>query len=661
MVAKYTKYFFFIVLMMFGLFFNSELFQLHADSFQDAFYRADFAMDFSISNAKNDAVLEDFVSAGERYNVNFFMTDFELNGANKKKIKIFATKGAMKALKSDGIHSGSFDSLLMGTTDIEVNPIKRIKRITSYESCYFTDGTKQLAAMRKFKADLIDKYGGSFPRQYGSPNETFFNFAALWGLLIVLFLLISSYSIISEKKEITVSVILGADPVFTLRKRMLIDATFFIGTFIFCRFFMSRSIYVGFMKFETDMIFFAMLLLNCLTISKLGKINFRKDLGRSKDGGGVLKTNYILIFFITVFSSIVLAGNISVIRTGLNFCAQENFFKRHQNHAFYNLSYKESEKQGANNDEKEVKMNREFYKLNFKKSIQFAYCSNEFEASYPTIIVNRYALSEILRENPALPQKVSHDEDKIYVYFPAAVSSNSPEFESSIEMNPENLHREAMRERMHAVRYNTHVDVVGFSYEDEKLHSILSSDPIIIYDSAIPMMRNEENFSLNASGLLLQVTDDVYMDFIEKHGLESQITNKINIWSWYQSEKMKMARDIRLAATLALLVSIMEMFYIFGTVKIEYRVNATEHALKKILGVSLWLRNGKIFCVIAIASILGTFSSLLLNKILKLEQDVFSLVTGGGLLIALEILITLLNIVHVERARMTSILKGKTL
>ena len=47
MVAKYTKYFFFIVLMMFGLFFNSELFQLHADSFQDAFYRADFAIDFS--------------------------------------------------------------------------------------------------------------------------------------------------------------------------------------------------------------------------------------------------------------------------------------------------------------------------------------------------------------------------------------------------------------------------------------------------------------------------------------------------------------------------------------------------------------------------------------------------------------------------------------
>ena len=201
-----------------------------------------------------------------------------------------------------------------------------------------------------------------------------------------------------------------------------------------------------------------------------------------------------------------------MIRTGLNFCAQEFFFKRHQNHAFYNLSYKESEKQGENNDEKEVKMNREFYKLNFKKSIQFAYCSNEFEASYPTIIVNRYALSEILRENPALPQKVSHDEDKIYVYFPAAVSSNSPEFESSIEMNPENLHREAMRKRMHAVRYNTHVDIVDFSYEDEKLHSILSSDPIIIYDSAIPMMRNEENFSLNASGLLpLQTFGSTYL------------------------------------------------------------------------------------------------------------------------------------------------------
>lgn len=201
MVAKYTKYFFFIVLTMFGLFFNSELFQLHADSFQDEFYRADFAMDFSKFNAKNKAVLEDFISAGERHDVNFFMTDFELNGANSKKIKIFATKGAIKALEAAGIHNGSFDSLLMGTTNIEVYSIKRIKRITSYESCYFTDGTKKLVAMRKFKADLVDKYGGGFPHQYGSPNETFLNFAALWSLLIILLLLISSYSIVSEKKK----------------------------------------------------------------------------------------------------------------------------------------------------------------------------------------------------------------------------------------------------------------------------------------------------------------------------------------------------------------------------------------------------------------------------------------------------------------------------
>ena len=659
MVAQYTKYFFFIVLTMFGLFFNSELFQLHADSFQDEFYRADFAMDFSKSNAKNKAVLEDFISAGEQHDINFFMTDFELNGANSKKIKIFATKGAIKALEAAGIHNGSFDSLIMGTTSIEVDSIKRIKRITSYESCYFTDGTEKLAAMRKFKADLVDKYGGGFPHQYGSPNETFLNFAALWSLLIILLLLISSYSIVSEKKELTVSVILGVDPVVALRKRILIDAVFFIGAYIFCRLFMSRSIYVGFMRFETDMIFCAMVLLNCLTIRKLGKINFRKDLGRSKDGGGILKTNYILIFFVTVISSIVLAGNISVIRAGLNFYAQENFFKKHQNYAFYNLSYKATEKRDADNDAKEIKMNREFYKMNFKKSIQFAYGSNEFETSYPTIIVNRYALSEILRENPALPQKVCHDEDRIYVYFPATVPQNSPEFESSIDMNPENLHREAMRERMYSIRYNTHVDVVGLSYEDEKLRSFLYSDPIMIYDSAIPMMRDEENFSLNASGLLMEVTDNAYRNFIENHNLENQITNKTNIWSWYQSEKMKMARNIRLAATLALLIFAMEMFYISGTIRIEYRVNAIEHALRKILGESLLRRNGKLFYVIVIAATLGTLAALLLNKILNLEQDVLSLLIGGGILLASEIVILIFNIIRMERRRITNILKGQ--
>ena len=38
------------------------------------------------------------------------------------------------AMQPDGIHNGSFDSLLMDTTNIEMDSIKRIKRITSYKS-----------------------------------------------------------------------------------------------------------------------------------------------------------------------------------------------------------------------------------------------------------------------------------------------------------------------------------------------------------------------------------------------------------------------------------------------------------------------------------------------------------------------------------------------
>lgn len=658
MVAKYTKYFFFIVLTMFGLFFNSELFQLHANSFQDEFYRADFAMDFSKSNAGNKVVLEDFISAGERHDVNFFMTDFELNGVNSKKIKIFATKGSIKALEAAGIHNGSFDSLLMGTTNIEVDSIKRIKRITSYESCYFTDGTKKLAAMRKFKADLVDKYGGGFPHQYGSPNETFLNFAALWSLLIILLLLIFSYSIVSEKKELTVSVILGVDPVVALRKRILIDAVFFIGAYIFCRLFMSRSIYVGFMRFETDMIFCAMVLLNCLTIRKLGKINFRKDLGRSKDGGGILKTNYILIFFVTVISSIVLAGNISVIRTGLNVHSQQDFFKQHKDYSFFNLCYK-ADPMNKHSYDKDKKMNWEFYKSNFSGAIQLMDCCGNRENIYPTIVVNKYALKEIILKNPRLKHKIRHNKDRIYVYHPKGIARKSPEFNVAIQWNPENFQNEELQSRIRSIQYDTHINVVGISDLEDTLRSTLYHDPIIIYDSALPVLRNEGEYLINGSGTMIKVPDSKYLKFIKKHNLEDQIANKINVWSWYKSEKTKWMRSSKLSAVLALLIFILELFYIFSIVRMEYRVNGVEHALGKVLGYSLYQRNRKVFSVVIVASVLGTLFALLLNKFLNMDENICSLLIGGGILLASEIVILISNIIRMEKRRIANILKGQ--
>lgn len=656
---KFAKHCVFILLIVFGLLFNSELFQFYSDSFQDEFYRADFAMDYSKINAENRTTLNDFISASKRYNVNFFMMKFSFDGHKNKKIHIFGTEGAIEALKHKGIKNGSFSSIIMGTTQIEISPIKNINRITSYESCYFTDGGKKLSLMRKFKATLVDKYGGGFPRLYGSKSETILNFLSLWGVLMILFIFVSSYSILSMKKELAVSIILGGDLKFTLRRMAIIDAVIFIFTYIFSSLAMQNSVYIKFMRFETTVMFCLMVLLNCFVIIKLGKINFRKDLSFTKAGRKVLRTNYFILFSITILVSIVLAGNISVIRTGLNFHSQQDFFKQHKDYSFFNLCYKEDPMNKHSYYDKDKKMNWEFYRSNFSGSIQLMDCSSNMGNIYPTIVVNKYALKEIILKNPKLKHKVQHNEDKIYVYYPKGITQKSPEFDIAIQQNPENFQNEELQSRIRSIQYGTHIDVVGIFDREDTLRSTLYHDPIIIYDSALPALRNEEEYLVSGSGTMIKVPENKYLKFIKKHNLEDQVTNKINVWSWYKSEKTKWMRSSKLSAVLALLIFIIELFYIFSIMRMEYRVNAVEHALGKVLGYSLYQRNRKVFSVVIVASVLGTLFALLLNKFLNMDENIGSLLIGGGILLASEIVILIFNIIRMERRRITNILKGQ--
>ena len=88
-------------------------------------------------------------------------------------------------------------------------------------------------------------------------------------------------------------------------------------------------------------------------------------------------------------------------------------------------------------------------------------------------------------------------------------------------------------------------------------------------------------------------------------------------------------------------------------------MNAVEHTLGKVLGYSLYQKNRKVFSVVIVASVLGTLFALLLNKFLNMDENICSLLIGGGILLALEIVILISNIIRMERRRITNILKGQ--
>nr|WP_019850751.1 hypothetical protein [Desulfitobacterium sp. PCE1] len=84
------------MLISIGFLFNGELFVLYLDYFKNSYYQSGF--DFVNMNAaiEDEEVIQDFLQAGEAYDVDFFFLDSRIISAYAKEITIFGTPKALK-------------------------------------------------------------------------------------------------------------------------------------------------------------------------------------------------------------------------------------------------------------------------------------------------------------------------------------------------------------------------------------------------------------------------------------------------------------------------------------------------------------------------------------------------------------------------------------
>lgn len=650
---KRIKYCICILLIAAGFLFNGELFTLYLDNFQESYYQSTFAFAELPSDLTNQEMVEDFLKAGEENNVDFFMIDSQIKSAYQKEITIYGTENARKQIEEHRIAEDKYRSFFLGTTTVRFENFDQIDPIKNYDQCYYIGDQDKEKDLSSFKAQLIEQYGGGFPKRYGSDRETWFNLFSVWGVIFGLILLMTIYDVIYQKKETMVRTILGENPGSIFRKSALTDTCVFTFIFLILPILMRRGSDICFKLPQLSMVFILFLFINLLINTAILHIDFKRDMAGAHNKKTLLIANYSLKIATGILTIIVLSSNFIIVMQGIDVYRQHGFFEKHKDYSYYRLNYKPDISDVSTAGMYEVDpMNQAFHQRFAEAALHYNDISENFSCPYPVILTNRNSMEEIFKEYPEIAKARSEmTDERSYLLLPPEITIGSEEYLGA-EKNYNGFFKEQSKKQdLKVITYDTDIDLVAINnrinFESRMLHK-----PMILFNNT------NDGSNYYTYDTMFDIPDAEFQKFVREFELEDQIVVKSNVMEVYKHNWDIVSRSMRLSLVLSAFLILLEMSLVSFIIRLEYRFNSVEMALKKIYGYTIFERNKRIIKTTVIHSILSILGALILSIILGATVGM-ALIGSGVILFALELCCIIRKARSIEKVRLAAVLKGE--
>nr|MCR5609036.1 DUF1430 domain-containing protein [Lachnospiraceae bacterium] len=125
----------------------------------------------------------------------------------------------------------------------------------------------------------------------------------------------------------------------------------------------------------------------------------------------------------------------------------------------------------------------------------------------------------------------------------------------------------------------------------------------------------------------------------------------------YNYQRNLIVRLIRFLSSLCIIVLLMDVFVIFSVSNMEYRLNAMDISLQKVLGYSLFERNKRIIVFNGISDIVLLAVLCIVGGVMKTYSAGLCFVVGT-LVLLIEMAIMIYNIIKIENENVYKVLKG---
>ncbi len=652
---KKVKILIMILILVFGFAFQCEVFHIELFRFQSSNYMT------SIISYETETerihLLEDIYNIASEQNVHVFATKMERINQFGYNITIYADHVVCDILaKQLGIEEKTYNSLLSGNVtvnycnfedlnDFQNRYISSISYIGSDEEIYNVYET------------ISNIYEISSP-EIASLTESDMIYS-IWSIIVLLMIVMTCIEVVYRKKEIVVRISLGEDVCSIIRKEILLEILTDFILFGVIKTIVFHFLSGEFMKHTIFLMYSIGIILCCLCYCTYAIYDIKKAFSNVNDSKGILNITYGIKIIVTMLSIFTITTNLNTLMNDMLVPEESKLVSDFEDFSFLWIRDLDDTAEDEEYDTRAERQN-EIYQQIFKDyyaSATPAICSNILEddenhLSY--IYVNEFALSTM----DDFLSDITYDSNADIVLLIPDYADN------------EITHTDAIS-CVHDAFCNTpNIDIQITTYSQNKTFTYMNSNatfgmttilnPVIIlnlYDGITDI----DNMSPigNPSDIMYQLTNKQLNEIIQKYDLEKdgyELTST-GVLERYHYNRNIVKRILAFCSSLCSLTFILQLVLIIVITNTEYRVNAMELALKKVMGYSVWKRNRRLLINNIFINILIIIFLSILCPILGLANTTICIGVGSTILL-LELVVILFNIYRIENKNIQKILKG---
>lgn len=648
------------ILILMGFLAMGELSILNLDTFQEKYYDTEFYIDNSGRDTTSREMAKDLCRAGDKHDVDFFTIRYSWDKSYLYDTEIIGTDGAIDHLKKSGIREGRNRSLFFESQNVTFSSISGEKDISDITLYYLIGNESDYDRICAFKSELVDKYGGGFPKEKDSNLDIPMDTIVVWAVIFAIILALSLYETACMKKEAMIRVLMGEDMLKIFLRSVITDTLSFAALFALMSLILQRVSNVTFKYHWVLCMFIVFLILNAVISTRLLRPDYKRDLASGEGDNSLLAINYVLKAVLTVIAIAVISINCGMIHESLKIYEQKDFFRSHDNCSYYKISYGFDMTSEINDPDESLY--RDFYAKFQNRSFQYADLSDYYDMRHPFIVVNRNTFDELSAGYPqlkTLEEKVTSG--NVSLLLPSDIVYGTSEYEKVMEMNDGSFFTETEYGSWKKLNYDDGIKVTGIHESGRGYETNRYSDPVLFVDNTTydgSPGSTGYDFYYNYD-IMYDIPDKDWQQFVETHDLDDSNISITNVMDDYSYRWAQSKRKLTISAAFTLFILFLELSLIIMIIKMEYQFNAAEMAIRKIHGYSLYERNIRLVKETVVSGMTGIIAASILCRITGADIGIPLLAASGLLLIILEIICILVKAGSVENHKIATILKGE--
>ncbi|MCD8118790.1 MAG: hypothetical protein LUE29_04800 [Lachnospiraceae bacterium] len=640
MSAKTFKLVIISILLAITALLPGELFQGYMDQYND-FYETSFYLQ---SGKTAEEMNRDLSSAAETYNIHIFKIYTRSKTTYSVCLDIYADDAMVQILSSQYcIREGTYQSLFSGSTEINIYPFSDIPDdLMEEDEVYYLYGDYDDTVL--FKQSLVDIYAGSFPKDNGYNGLASYQgmLICAWVLVIVIALLLGVYDLMTQKKEVFISVTMGMSRAEIYLRNILPDTACMLAVYLILRTLIRH--FEGSLSFDgcSNIMFLILLFANALVFLGVFRTGYSALAGKASVERKLLTCNYILC---AICSFLFLAGTGSYVEmmwTSYSYSEQEEFFDEHSDYVWCQRLQLPDVSEDVSEEVLQTLLNEFVYE--YPESFFYICEGGEFGLDEERVFYTASSgTKDYLKENFSVLASATSDCD-IYILVPDGKGITEDDLTDLTDW--------LETDSCEILRYSTPVDIICRELDNDPITDTVTNPVIVFYnhEQDIPAGELVYEFFLG----MVDDSDGQWSEYASANGISYMGTNA---WDYFCYRWEALSRTVLVNLVAVVIMAVLMILSVYVVIRMEFQVNAQEVALKKIYGYTNLQRFRKLYGLTVISAVICLIGLIVL-KCIGVSVPLRYVFPALLLFALIECAFISLQIAFYDRKNLQNILKG---